>query len=140
MNRLGSTAADLVLERPDGSSINLSDVTTDYKVLYFYRPNCGICSEVTPKMAALSTKFKDLLDIEFIAVNLGTGYNEWIEYISGIGANWENVRGIEGDSSPVYEKYYLGNIPSIYLLKDNIVIAKGINDVELDKILNSIIQ
>lgn len=140
MNRLGSTAADLVLERPDGSSINLSDVTTDYKVLYFYRPNCGICSEVTPKMAALSTKFKDLLDIEFIAVNLGAGYNEWIEYISGIGANWENVRGIEGDSSPVYEKYYLGNIPSIYLLKDNIVIAKGINDVELDKILNSIIQ
>ncbi len=140
MNRLGETAANLELERPDGSSINLSDVTTDYKVLYFYRPNCGICSQVTPKMAAIYEKYKDSLDIEVVAVNLGGSYNEWIEYISGIGATWENVRGTDGDSAPIYREYYLESIPAIYLLKDNIVVAKDINDVELEKILNTITQ
>lgn len=140
MNRLGKQAADLELERPDGSPINLSDVTTDYKVLYFYRPNCGICSEVTPKVAAIYEKYKDSLDIEVVAINLGGSYNEWIEYISGIGATWENVRGTDGDSSPIYREYYLESIPAIYLLKDNIVVAKDINDIELEKILNTITQ
>ena len=140
MNRLGKPAANLELERPDGSPINLSDVTTDYKVLYFYRPNCGICSEVTPKVAAIYGKYKDSLDIEIVAINLGGSYNEWIEYISGIEATWENVRGTDGDSSPIYREYYLESIPAIYLLKDNIVIAKDINDVELEKILNTITQ
>ncbi len=140
MNKLGTTAAELELERPDGSSINLSDVTTDYKVLYFYRPNCGICSQVTPKVADIYEKYKDSLDIEVVAVNLGGSYNEWIEYISGIGATWENVRGTGGDSAQIYREYYLESIPAIYLLKDNVVVAKDINDVELEKILNTITQ
>ena len=64
MNRLGSKAAEITLEMVDGSSIGLSDVTTKYKVLYFYRPNCGVCAEVTPKMAAIYNEFKEKIDIE----------------------------------------------------------------------------
>lgn len=140
MNRLGTIATDLELEMPDGSSINLSDVTTDYKVLYFYRPNCGICGETTPKIAEIYDRYKDLLDLEVFAVNLGAGYNEWINYITTIGAQWKNVRGTDGDSSDIYARYYLKSIPTIYLLKDNVVIAKDIDYTELEKILNIIIQ
>ena len=138
MNRLGEKAAQIALERADGSSILLEDVTNEYKVLYFYRPNCGMCSAVTPKMAKLYNGFKDKLDIEFIAINLGGSTREWIEYIGNCGAEWTNVRGTDGDSSGIYSAYWLQNIPAIYLLKDNIVVAKDINDIDLEEILNTL--
>lgn len=139
-NKLGDIAADMILENPDGSSIGISDVTTEYKVLYFYRPNCGLCSEVTPKMAALYNEFKDKMDIQVLAINLGGNYAEWINYISSNCPDWENVRGIDGDSSEIYGNYYLESVPTIYLLKDNVVVAKDINDIELKETLNTIIQ
>ncbi len=140
MNKLGSMAADIELERVDSSPIKLSDITTDYKVLYFYRPDCGMCSEVTPKMAAIYNEFKEKLNIEFVAINLGASRSGWIDYISSIGADWENVRGSCGDSSQIYSAYYLENVPTIYLLKDGMVIAKNINDIDLEQILKTIIQ
>ena len=139
-NRLGEKAADLQLERQDMSPINMSDITTEYKVLYFYRPNCGMCSQVTPKMAQIYNEFKDKLDIQFLAINLGGGYREWIEYTQAIGADWENLRGSGGDSGEIYSKYHIDNIPQIYLLKEGTVVAKGINDIELKEILKSIRQ
>ena len=97
-----------------------------------------MCSQVTPKMAELYNEFKDKLDIQFLAINLGGGYREWIEYTQMIGADWENHRGSDGDSSPIYAEYHLENIPAIYLLINNIVVAKGINEIDLKEILNSI--
>lgn len=138
MNRLGEKAAQIALERADGSSILLEDVTNEYKVLYFYRPNCGMCSAVTPKMAKLYNGYKDKMDIEFIAINLGGSTREWIEYIGNCGADWTNVRGTDGDASGIYSAYWLQNIPAIYLLKDNIVVAKDINDIDLEEILNTL--
>ena len=140
MNRLGEKAAQITLERADGSSILLEDVTNEYKVLYFYRPNCGMCSAVTPKMAKLYNEYKGKLDIEFIAINLGGGTREWIDYIGSCGADWTNVRGTDGDSSGIYGAYWLQNIPAIYLLKDNIVVAKDIDDIDLENILKYIIK
>lgn len=138
MNRLGSKAAEITLEMVDGSSIGLSDVTTKYKVLYFYRPNCGMCSAVTPKMAQLYKRFKGKLDIEFIAINLGGSFGEWVGYMQQTGAGWIDARGTDGDSSPIYKKYWLQNIPAIYLLENGIVVAKDINDIDLEEILNTI--
>ena len=137
-NRLGQKAADLQLERQDMTPIDISDITTEYKVLYFYRPNCGMCSQVTPKMAEIYNEFKDKLDIQFLAINLGGSYKEWIEYTQAIGADWENLRGPDGDSGEIYNKYYIDNIPQIYLLKEDTVVAKGINDIDLKEILKSI--
>ena len=97
-----------------------------------------MCSQVTPKLAELYNEFKDKLDIQFLAINLGGGYKEWIEYTQAIGADWENLRGSGGDSAEIYSKYHLQNIPAIYLLINNTVVAKGINDIDLKEILNSI--
>jgi hypothetical protein len=91
-------------------------------------------------MAALYNEFKDKLDIQVLAINLGGNYAEWINYISSNCPAWENVRGIEGDSSEIYGNYYLESVPTIYLLKDNVVVAKDINDIELKETLNTIIQ
>ena len=140
MNRLGSVATNLTLERADGSSIDLFDISTEYKVLYFYRPNCGICGQTTPELASIYNRYREMLDMEVIAINLGGSYGEWINYISTTGTQWENVRGIDGDSQDIYGSYYLESIPTIYLLKDNVVVAKDIDYTELEKTLKFIIQ
>ena len=67
-----------------------------------------------------------------------TKFDQWIEYIGNCGAEWTNVRGTDGDSSGIYSAYWLQNIPAIYLLKDNIVVAKDINDIDLEEILNTL--
>lgn len=138
MNKLGELAADIELERADKSSIYLFDIPQKYKVLYFYRPNCGMCSIVTPKLEEMYNTYKDSLDIEFIAVNLGSSYPEWIDYISQSSAGWEWVMGAGGSAKGIYEKYYLENIPAIYLLQENRVVAKDINELDLKEILESI--
>lgn len=140
MNRLGRSAADLELEDAGGSPINLSDVTTDYKVLYFYRPNCGACAQTTPQLADIYNEYREKLDLSLFAINLGKGYTEWIEYLQGIGADWENVRAAGGDPAEIYGKYNLENIPTIYLLKDNVVVAKDIDITQLEETLKFIIQ
>ena len=140
MNRLGESAADLELEDVAGSPINLSDVTTDYKVLYFYRPNCGICAQTTPQLARIYNEYREKLDLSLFAINLGKGYAEWIGYLQGIDADWENVRAAGGDPAEIYRKYSLENIPTIYLLKDNVVVAKDIDITQLEETLKFIIQ
>lgn len=138
MNKLGDIAADLSLEYPDGSPIDMSDVTTEYKVLYFYRPNCGVCAQTTPELAAIFDEYREKLDINLLAINLGKGYSEWIEYIGNNGTQWENVRAADGDTSEIYRKYHLENIPTIYLLKNNVVVAKDIDTKELAETLKYI--
>lgn len=140
MNRLGEDAADLELEDTGGSPINMSDVTTDYKVLYFYRPNCGICAQTTPQLARIYNEYREKLDLSLFAINLGKGYAEWIEYLQGIDAVWENVRAAGGDPAEIYRRYNLENIPTIYLLKDNVVAAKDIDITQLEETLKFIIQ
>lgn len=140
MNKLGCVAANLVLEKADGSPIELFDVSSEYKVLYFYRPNCGVCAQTTPELASIYNKYKDKLELEVVAINLGGSYNEWINYITSADAQWEDVRGTDGNPSEIYRNYYLESIPAIYLLKDNVVIAKDIDYKQLEKTLNFIIQ
>ena len=48
------------------------------------------------------------------------------------------MRGPGGDSGEIYNKYYIDNIPQIYLLINGTVAAKGINDIDLKEILKSI--
>ena len=94
---------------------------------------CAQIEVIDPRSPAIEKK-------EYDFCILGKGYEEWINYFSSVGADWENVRGTEGDSSEIYSRYYLQNIPTIYLLKGNVVVAKDINDNELKNILNSITQ
>jgi hypothetical protein len=44
------------------------------------------------------------------------------------------------DNKELFAKYYLEEVPAIYLLKNNVVVAKNINDIDLEEILILITQ
>lgn len=139
MNPLGGKAADLSLEDINGAPVNLYDVKNEYKVLYFYKIDCGTCEAVSKELKKLYEQYgvQSSAGIEFIAVNTGRDYKEWIKYVARNGFSWLNVWGGE-DNAEIYKKYYLREVPSIYLLKNNQVIAKDITDIDLTKLLRMI--
>lgn len=141
MNPLGGKAANLSLESINGSSIELYDIKNEYKVLYFYKINCGICGLVSKELQKLYDIYKNSkdIDIEFVAINTGKDYKEWVKHVAQNGFTWQETWG--GDQADeIYENYYLENVPGIYLLKDNIVIAKDINDLDLKELLETIVK
>ncbi|MEF9986837.1 MAG: redoxin domain-containing protein [Bacteroidales bacterium] len=141
MNPLGGKAANLSLENINGSPIELYDIKNEYKVLFFYKINCGICSVVSKELQKLYDTYKSInnIDIEFVAINTGKEYKEWIKHVASNGFLWQETWG--GDrADEIYQKYYLESVPSIYLLKNNIVIAKDINELDLKELLNTIIK
>lgn len=139
MNPLGGKAADLSLEDINGAPVNLYDIKNEYKVLYFYKIDCGTCEAVSGELKKLYEQYgvQSPAGIEFIAVNTGRDYKEWIKYVAKNGFSWLNVWGGE-DNAEIYKKYYLREVPSIYLLKNNQVIAKDITDIDLTKLLRMI--
>lgn len=139
MNPLGAQAADVTLEQVNGSPIDLSNIQSEYKVLYFYKPDCGTCSLVTPELGKLYKQYQNNkeMNIEFVAVNTGKERSAWLKYIAENNFGWLDTWAGE-DNDELFEKYYLAGVPVIYLLRNNTVIAKDITDLDLKEILQKI--
>lgn len=60
-NRVGSVAADIRYETPDGRTGALSRLRTPYVLLFFHDPDCGMCRELTMRLDA-SSLLRGLID------------------------------------------------------------------------------
>ena len=60
-NRVGSVAADIRYETPDGRAGALSRLRTPYVLLFFHDPDCGMCRELTMRLDA-SELLRGLID------------------------------------------------------------------------------
>ncbi len=60
-NRVGSVAADIRYEMPDGRRGSLSRLRTPYVLLFFHDPDCGMCRELTLQLDA-SPLLRGLID------------------------------------------------------------------------------
>lgn len=60
-NRVGSVAADIRYETPDGRTGALSRLRTPYVLLFFHDPDCGMCRELTMRLDA-SELLRELID------------------------------------------------------------------------------
>ncbi len=140
MNTLGEIATNLYLEDMGGSPIDIHSINSEYKLLYFFSPDCGLCEHVSKELYAHYSQFKDKISIEFIAINTTKDYNRWIKYITDNNfLDWTNIWAGENNRD-IYDNYYIPGLPTIYLLKENIVIAKDINDIDVKQILEIINQ
>lgn len=66
-NRVGSVAADIRYETPDGRTGALSRLRTPYVLLFFHDPDCGMCRELTMRLDA-SPMLRRLIDGERLTV------------------------------------------------------------------------
>jgi len=91
---IGEYAPRLIL--PDSTEKNWIDfytIKSDYKILYFWDPNCGHCKKTTPKLQNLyAKKLKDRnVEVYAIAKATGNDFEAWKKYIRENELTFTNV-------------------------------------------------
>lgn len=145
MNMLGTKASDAQLHDISGAPASIYDIKRDYKVLYLYNPNCGICQEYSKQLKEIYSNLrnnvrakKSKFGIEFLGIYAGRDFSAWKNYVAKNGFEWRNLWDKDGEGY-LKDKYDLENVPGIYLLdKDNIVIAKDITPKTLQQLLEKL--
>jgi thiol-disulfide isomerase/thioredoxin len=91
---IGATAPNISLR--DTSDVIWKDfysLQSEYKILYFWDPNCGHCKKITPKLQVLyKRKFRDR-NVELFAVGkaIGDEFEKWKNYVKKNNLEFINV-------------------------------------------------
>ena len=128
-NRIGHKATDFTVVDGNNDSIRLYDIKSDYLLVFFQNPNCGICSETKEKLSN-STVVNDMIDAGQLNVLSVCPYDEYESWIaSECPEKWLN--GFDKEQIINREHlYYFFESSSLYLLdKDKTILMK---DARLD--------
>lgn len=141
-NRPGDSATDFVYTLASGKTMHLSEVQSDYLLLFFYNPDCSNCKEITALLAA-SPVIKELetqKKIQILAVYPDEEVEAWRKHISQMPAHWINA--YDADLSIQNDELYdLRAMPTLYLLdKDKKVILKDARENEVEAYLKSVLN
>jgi peroxiredoxin len=136
---LGETGQDLNCKNETGQYVNLYSIKKPIVVVYLYNPDCEHCQKETPKLKALYNKWKTK-GLEVYALNLGTEYDKWHNYIKELQLDWINV--IDPNIESRHDrKYFTVDTPGIYVLDVNHkIVAKQLMPDKLEPIFESIMQ
>ena len=91
---MGAIAPNISLR--DTSDVTWKDfysLQSEYKILYFWDPNCGHCKKITPKLQVLyERKFRDR-NVEIFAVGkaIGDEFEKWKNYVKKNNLEFINV-------------------------------------------------
>jgi thiol-disulfide isomerase/thioredoxin len=140
---LGKVGQDLVLEKEDGTKINLYDLKTPYTILLFWAPDCGHCQKEMPKLSKFWDKWSKTGKVSMISVcNKVTDKvpDCWKFIKDNPGMNWINT--VDTYLFSKYpDKYYVKSTPQVYIMdKDHKIIMKKIEAEQLDTVMDEIIK
>ena len=144
---IGKTAPNIILaDTAQATWYNLHQLQAEYTILYIWSPTCGHCKKVTPKMHDLFLKYKDK-GVNVFAVSTEYENEEWIPYVKKNNLSWINVsdspkypNNIKDHPNNFRSNYDVFSTPKIYLLdKDKKIIAKKLEDEQLDDLLGKLI-
>lgn len=124
--RLMKTVPDLAC--PDTNDVvhNLYSLNSNYKILIFWSYDCGHCATEIPKFFNFYKKYKDLYNIEVMAVNSGTDIEQWKEKVKNLKLDWLNVNGLVANYD-WHEYFDIESTPVVLILdKNNRIIGKKI--------------
>lgn len=136
---IGKTAPNVQLERRDGTKFKMSDIQSEYTILYFWAYDCGYCKKSTPVMKEFYEKFnskgvkligvcrktpKDFPDCwKYVDEN---SIGDWIQAVDPYG--FTNI-------------YYVTSTPQIFILdRDKKIISKRIAPEQLEEVMDRIIE
>lgn len=150
----------------DTTDVNWKDfysIEADYTILYFWDPQCGHCTKITPKLQTLyEKKFRDR-NIEIFAVGkaVGEDFENWKKFINKHNLEFINVAitdklfsaamdssngqaklmellKVTDIGSLNYQKMYdIFSTPKVFVLdKDKKIIAKSLSISQLENLLD----
>lgn len=136
---IGKTAPDIVLER-NGNRIMLSQLKSEFTLLYFWRYDCGHCKESMPAMKKFFEKFKDRgITLVAICVKPTQDQPECLKYIQENGlTGWYNATDPTGR---YFVQYNVETTPQMYILDSKKeIISKQVPAEQLEEVMDKIIE
>lgn len=137
---LNTVAPNIVLESPNGDTIQLKNLQGSYVLLDFWASWCQPCRIENPNVVKLYNKYH-AQGFEVFSVSLDANKEQWASAIKKDKLNWSNHGcDFHGWNSAVAQQYHVKQIPTTFLLdKKGKVIAKDIFGDELDVKLNELL-
>ena len=132
-NAPGKVANDIDYETLDGTSHKLSDITTDYTLIYFNDPECLSCAKVKERLDT-TTLLKSMVSdstLTVVGIYPYDNVDEWKQeyFPSYIINGWDYEQKVDEEQT-----YDLMTMPMFYLLdRDKRVILK--NEASLNRVL-----
>lgn len=135
-NQIGTTAAPIAYQLPDGTTHSTQDATTPLTLIYFNDPDCDACHKVKENIAA-SAFLSNLCNSNKLSIIGIYPFNDKAKWQSQslpafVANGWDYTQSIDEEAT-----YDLPTMPLFYLLDDNkTVIVK--NEPSLKKIEKTI--
>jgi len=125
-NRIGETANDFSYTLASGQKGRMSQIRSEYLLLFFNNPGCSACAEIiahtndSPLMNALQQNKR----LTILAIYPDEELTEWKNYLPSMPSGW--INGYDPDVTIKNNDLYdLKAIPTLYLLnKDKKVLLK----------------
>jgi len=131
MNRPGSKAENLNLYDIAGLPSELLPSDGKYKVLFFYRSDCGSCEEAVESIRNAYRKYGR--QASFTGVYAGSNVSSWRRFVSGHNLEFRQLYDKDGVAG-LGTHYYVESVPQILLVApDGTVKARRINPDQLEK-------
>lgn len=134
-NSIGSVVNDFTFYSKENNPVKLSEIKSEYSILYFYSPSCAICK---PFSMELNKIYKSLRKrgAKVIAIDISSDYADFAMYVQKNKFPWLSLYVGDGSQLDFYYSFQTEDVPMIYLLDDkNRIIAKKINTITLDKLV-----
>lgn len=129
---LNTQAPNIILQTPNGDTIQLKNLQGNYVLLDFWASWCQPCRMENPKVVKLYNKYH-AQGFEIFSVSLDANAEQWKNAIAKDGLVWKN-HGCDfgGWNSTVAQLYNVKSIPCTFLLdKKGKIIAKDLRGDEL---------
>lgn len=125
---IGGDAPNMIMQDSAWQLRDLSKISTDFVLLYFFDPDCGHCRTTTDTLIALYKKHKKVLNFEVFAVCSDTSMIKMKNYINDKQIPWIVVNGPRTVTKPYGMLYDVPSLPAMYLIdKKKTIIAKRLS-------------
>lgn len=139
---IGKQAPDFTAKDKDGLEYTLSKIDADYKVLIFWKPDCGHCKKAMPHVVEFQDKFidKGVKVISFCTDGRKNIEKCWEGVDEKEMGNLLNLADQQGRSR-AQSKFYATSTPYIYILdRAGEILMKRIGAEQLEEVMDELIK
>jgi peroxiredoxin len=138
---IGAIAPDFTQNDADGKPVSLSAFRGKYVLIDFWASWCGPCRQENPNLVRTYNKYKGKnFTVLGVSLDRPDGKADWLKAIKTDGLVWTQVSDLNFWSNKVAVLYFIGQIPSNFLLDPNgKIIGKDLRGQDLDNKLEEVL-
>jgi peroxiredoxin len=131
---IGAIAPDFTQNDVNGKPVTLSSFRGKYVLVDFWASWCGPCRQENPNLVKTYNKYKDKnFTVLGVSLDRPDGRADWLKAIKNDGLVWTQVSDLNYWSNKAAVLYFIGQIPSNFLLDPKgKIIARDLRGEELD--------